>query len=99
MRAQNLCLANSRWLWFVEYFVKCRRRGFLPINLGCRQPQQDGGAGIRMLPMRESVVAGIRNIRQFLWFQYQFTVRTNINTANMVEPLTYFCQGFPIQGR
>ena len=28
MRDQNLYTVNSRWLWFVEYFVKCRGRGF-----------------------------------------------------------------------
>ena len=34
---QNLWPLNSRWLWFVQYFAKCRGRGFDQFCPGCQR--------------------------------------------------------------
>ena len=66
---QNLWPLNSRWLWFVEYFVKCRGRGFANCAPGA-DSFKVGGA-IRMLPIRACVWLPSRNISGFPWFSLQ----------------------------
>ena len=60
---QNLCPLNSRWLWFGQYFVRCRDAGFRQYCPGLYRPKVAGGAGIRMLPNRFCVWLPSHNCR------------------------------------
>jgi len=59
---QNLWPLNSRWLWFVQYFAKCRGRGFDQFCPGCQRLKAAESAGIRVLPMRRCVWVPSRNL-------------------------------------
>ena len=68
---QNLWPLNSRWLWFVQYFAKCRGAGFstntpraLTAESGWQRRYQDA-SNARMR------LATIRNLSGFPWFWIQ----------------------------